>query len=106
MRAPDMETTAVQSSNAEWLAGESQIDFTIFQPTPDEREHLLSFLEAWDRMIGEQEKLMPMIDRLVASGDAASIEAAAKWFRNSPHAGRYHLIREWRRLKAEATTNN
>lgn len=94
----------MQNSKAEWLQAEQNFDATHFKPSAEEREQLLSYLDAWDKLMAEQEKLMPMVDRLVATGDIAQIEAAARWMNNTGHAGRYHLIREWRRLSEAPTT--
>lgn len=94
------ESAAAKTSKAEFLQAEAHFDSVDFQPSEEDRANLLSFLNSWDAMMAEQEKLMPMIDGLLATGDISKIEAAAKWLGNTPHAGRACLIREWRKLSS------
>ncbi len=91
------ETTA-ESSKAAWLRRESHHDSEHFQPTAEDREHLLGFLDAWGKAMAEQEKLMGRIDSLIATGNPEVIMAAARWLGDAPHAGRLYLIREWKKL--------
>lgn len=99
------ESAVAKSAKVEWLQADAHFDAANFQPSEEDRLNLLSFLDAWDAMMAEQEKLMPMIDGLLVTNDISKIEAAAKWLGNSPHAGRAHLIKKWRELRSEVASD-
>lgn len=86
----------------EWLQSEPNRELTSFQPSAEDRENLLTFWDAWDKAMAEQDKMMPMVERLIAAGDLAAIKDAIYWFGNAPHAARAFLLREWRRLSEAA----
>lgn len=87
-------------SKEDWLRSEPNLGSEHFQPSAEDREHLLSFWDAWDKAMAEQEKLMPMVARVIASGDIGTIKGAISWLHDAPHVARVDLIREWRRLSA------
>lgn len=89
-------------TKTEWLQSEPNRELASFHPSPEDCEHLLTFWDAWDKAMAEQDKLMPMVERLIAAGDLAAIKDAISWYGDAPHAARALLLREWRRLSEAA----